>query len=140
MGVVRGCQGTEDGVECMEETALDLASLPGVPLGEANEVIHVDVPIGERRMEVWGREGWDWPTRVVRGAGGGCGRLRRWWSFRDNVQAVGRLGVVNGGIRHVGDGFGCRAEVRRRFAPSHWQGEGDGNQRLFPRPRRKEDG
>lgn len=106
----------EHRVKGMEQGALGRPTTPPISLDNTDEVIHVDVPVGQGAAV-----GADGGGRGVRGqmvrVGGGRGR------FRDAVESVRPRGGGRG-VCDVRDGFGDRAEERGGLSPAHGQSEG----------------
>lgn len=148
MGVVRGSQGAEDIIQGMEENAFGAAPAPLISLDEANEVVNVDVPVGqwllvERRVTVMGgleaqrrggavRRG----GRPPRGLGSrsGDGRLGR------VVEAVRRSPPVDVSVGQVGDSLGGSAEIRWGLLPPHGQRQRQRDELPLPGPRWEQHG
>jgi len=123
-------KGAEDIIERVQENPAGPATLVRGALGDADEVIHVDVPLGDeaaaRVVKVRVQGGW-WGFRL--GKLSGTERDGRWrrrwnrWGVGQMFQPVGCWVTVleDTLVGYVGDRLGGRAEERGRQFPAHRQ-------------------
>lgn len=139
--VVQGIKGAEDRVNDVEQGPAHPRKLGGAPLGSTDEVVNINVHIGQAaaagpgQMRVSGR-GEGHSNGRVRGSEGGQGA----GGVGQGIQGMGRGGVVlqQTVVGNISDGLGGGGEGRRRVLPPHGEAHRDSHKGRLPGTRGKE--